>query len=164
MATATPVTAERLRRLADDGVLFAVVDACDRGDVPPRAWERGAPSLYAGTEDAALWAIAPYLFAVDGDLLDWIGERRNDAWGVFAVADCGLDALATHLRGLLVVRSPEGERWRFRFYDPRVLPAFLESCDDETRRGFFGPASAFGVWMAEEARLFHATGIRLVER
>lgn len=165
MAAATAVTAERLQRLAGDGVLYAVVDACDRADVPPMAWERGAgaASLYAGTEDAALWAIAPYLFAVDGELLEWTEARRDDAWGVFAVADCGLEALGRHLRELLVVQSPDGERWRFRFYDPRVLPAFLESCDEEARRGFFGPASAFGVRTAEGARLFHAKpGIRLV--
>jgi hypothetical protein len=160
---AAPLTPERLQRLAGEGVLYAVVDACDRADVPPMAWERGAgaASLYAGTEDAALWAIAPYLFAVDQEVLDWIGARRDDAWGVFAVADCGLEALGRHLREMLVVRSPDGERWRFRFYDPRVLPAFLESCDDQARRDFFGPASAFAVWTAEGARLFHAAPRRI---
>lgn len=165
--TQTLIEAAQLRRYAQAGELYALVDACDRADVPPMAWERGAraASLFAGTKDAALWAIAPYLFAADVELLEWIAETRAaDAWGVFVVADCGLDALARHLRELLVVQGAGGERLRFRFYDPRVLPAHLENCDEDALRGFFGPARAFGVPAVEGARLFYgaARKIRLV--
>jgi hypothetical protein len=165
--TQAVVEAAQLRRYGEAGELYAIIDACDRADVPPAAWERGARacSLFAGTDDAALWAIAPYLFAADAELLEWIAETRaEDAWGVFAVADCGLDALARHLRELLVVQSPDGERLRFRFYDPRVLPAHLESCDADALRGFFGPVRAFGVATENGPRLFYgaARKIRVV--
>ena len=167
MMTQAVVEAAQLRRYAAAGELYALVDACDRADVPPMAWERGAraASLFAGTDDAALWAIAPYLFAADAELLEWIAETRAaDAWGVFVVADRGLEALARHLRELLVVRSPDGERLRFRFYDPRVLPGHIESCDADALRRFFGPARAFGVATEEGARLFYgaARKIRVV--
>lgn len=165
--TQAVVDAAQLRRHAEAGELYAVIDACDRADVPPAAWERGAraASLFAGTEDAVLWAIAPYLFAADAELLDWIAATRPaDPWGVFAVADCGLEALARHLRELLVVQTPGGERGWFRFYDPRVLPGHLESCDADTLRAFFGPVRAFGVAEDEGARLFYgaARKIRVV--
>jgi hypothetical protein len=165
--TQAVVEAAQLRRYAEAGELYAIIDACDRADVPPMAWERGARavSLFAGTEDAALWAIAPYLFETDAELLEWIAETRAaDAWGVFVVADCGLVALARHLRELLVVRSPDGESMRFRFYDPRVLPGHLECCDADALRGFFGPARALGVAAEEGARLFYgaARKIRVV--
>jgi hypothetical protein len=165
--TQAVVASSQLRRYAHAGELYAIVDACDRADVPPMAWERGAraASLFAGTEDAALWAIAPYLFAADAELLEWIAESRAaDAWGVFVVAGCGLEALARHLRELLVVRSPDGERMRFRFYDPHVLPGHLESCDADALRGFLGPARAFGVATEEGARLFYgaARKVRVV--
>ncbi|HEX8450766.1 MAG TPA: DUF4123 domain-containing protein [Longimicrobium sp.] len=165
--TQAVVDAAQLRRYVDAGELYAIVDACDRADVPPMAWERGAraASLFAGTEDAALWALAPYLFAADAELLEWIAETRaEDAWGVFVMADCGLEALASHLRELLVVRSPDGERMRFRFYDPRVLRGHLESCDADALRGFFGPARAFGVAEEDGVRLFYgaARKIRVV--
>lgn len=155
------VDAAQLRRYADGGELFAIVDACDRADVPPMAWERGAraASLFAGTEDAALWSIAPYLFEADAELLEWIAAA--DAWGVFVVADCGLEALACHLRALLVVRPPAGERMWFRYYDPRVLPGHLESCDVDAVRGFFGPARAFGVATEEGARLFYGPALKI---
>lgn len=161
------VAAAQLRRYAEAGELFAIVDACDRADVPPAAWERGARacSLFAGTEDAPLWAIAPYLFEADAELLEWVAETRAaDAWGVFVVADCGLEALARHLRELLVVRSADGERLRFRFYDPRVLPGHLAHCDADALRHFFGPVRAFGVEEEEGARLFYgaARKIRVV--
>jgi hypothetical protein len=162
--TQAVVEAAQLRRYAEAGELFAIVDACDRADVPPAAWERGerACSLFAGTEDAALWAIAPYLFAADAELLEWIAETRaEDAWGVFMVADCGLEALARHLRELLVVQSSDGERLRFRFYDPRVLPAHIEGCDADALRRFYGPVRAFGVAAEDGARLFYGSARKI---
>ena len=148
------VSRERLRRYADDGELFAVVDACDRPEVPAMAWERGsrAASLFAGTEDAPLWALAPYLFEADEEMLDRLAGTQ--AWGVFVVADGGLDALAGHLRRLLVTRAASGEPVRFRFYDPRVLPAHLDGCGAEALRELFGPVRAFGVETEEGTILF----------
>ncbi len=153
---------DRLLRLAVAGELFAVVDACDRPDVPPAAWERGARacSLYAGTPDAELWAVAPYLFAADAELLAWIGETRaTDAWGIWVVAECGLEALARHLRTRLVVPGPDGEALHFRFYDPRVLPPHVDGCTDDELHALFGPARALGAPDEGGARLLHRASL-----
>ena len=44
-----------------------------------------------------------------------------------------------HLRRFLLVKNEAGARCRFRFYDQRVLRAFLPSCTPEETVHFFGP-------------------------
>lgn len=133
---------DELRALAAAGRLYAVIDACDTPSVPEKAREVGdarAVSLYRGSADEMYWAFAPYLFAVDGEVLDWIvGELWSEPWGIFAVADADLETVCRHFRRFLLVQSPEGEQWYFRFYDPRVLPTFLGTADHAQLEEFFG--------------------------
>ncbi|WP_420127654.1 DUF4123 domain-containing protein [Longimicrobium sp.] len=132
---------EELRELAAAGRLYAVIDACDTPAVPEKARELGetqAVSLYRGTADEQYWAFAPYLFAVDGDVLDWIAaDLWTQPWGIFAVADGDIEAVRRHFRRFLLVQAPDGEQWYFRFYDPRVLPTFLETADEQQLGEFF---------------------------
>ena len=138
-----------LREAADAGRLYAVLDACDTPSVPETAREVGdarAVSLYRGSAEEMYWAVAPYLFSVDGALLDWIVETLwAEPFGIFAVADDDLETLRRHFRRFLMVRSPEGAQWYFRYYDPRVLPTFLESANAEELREVFGPLRAYAV-------------------
>lgn len=138
-----------LRQWADTGRVFAVIDACDASTVPPRLRDMGedrAVSLYRGRAEEELWAIGPWLAQVDSAACDWIAQDLwSTPWGVFAVADSDLEAMRTHFRRFLVVESPDGEPLYFRFYDPRVLPAFLESCTPAELDELFGPVRAFGV-------------------
>lgn len=140
---------DELRELAGAGRLYAVIDACDTPAVPAKAMEVGeerAVSLYRGSAEEMYWAIAPYLFAINGELLDWIvAELWTEPWGIFAVADEDLEAVRRHFRRFLLVLSPEGEQWYFRFYDPRVLPTFLESADPFQTDDLFGILRGFGV-------------------
>jgi hypothetical protein len=140
---------DELRALAEAGRLYAVIDACDTPAVPEKARELGeerAVSLYRGSADEMYWAFAPYLFAVDGELLDWIvAELWAEPWGIFAVADEDLEAVRRHFRRFLLVQSPDGEQWYFRFYDPRVLPTFLQASTAEEIAELFGTLSAYVV-------------------
>lgn len=152
-STSTSSLAQLIRQ-ADRGALYAVLDACDEPRVPARVQsirpERAA-SLYRGAAADELAAIAPYLVRVDTELLEWIaGTLWADPWGIFAITDAGFDALRTHFRKFLLVDGPEGERWYFRFYDPRVLARFLPTCDAAQLTDFFGPVSAYG-WTDLEA-------------
>jgi len=117
-----------LRDLAASGRLYAIIDACATPSVVEKAWEIGethAISLYRGSADEMYSAFAPYLFAVDGDLLDWIlSELWTEPWGIFAVSDAEFDALRRHFRRFLIVGAGT-EQWYFRFYDPRVLRIVL---------------------------------------
>jgi Domain of unknown function (DUF4123) len=140
---------ERLREFAAAGQLYAVIDACDTPAVPEKARELGdsrAVSLYRGSADEMYWAFAPYLFVVDGDLLDWIvADLWTEPWGIFAVADKDLEAVRRHFRRFLLVRSPDGEQWYFRFYDPRVLKEFLSNGLRGELRALFGSLRMLGI-------------------
>lgn len=144
-----PTSLDELRGLAGAGRLYAVLDACGAPAVPEKCAELGsgrAVSLYRGSAEEMYWAFAPYLVAVDPALLDWIAaELWEEPWGIFAVSDAGLEALRRHFRRFLLVRGPNGEKWYFRFYDPRVLPAFLATCTAEERRELFGPLEGYGI-------------------
>jgi hypothetical protein len=137
-----------LSRNAEDG-LYAVIDACDELAVCAKATELGserAVSLYRGDPEEVYWDIAPYLFRVDADLIRWVLEEFKDKpWGFFAVARASLEEMRRHFRRFLLVKSPQGDGWYFRFYDPRVLQAFLASCREDELGAFFGPIQAFVV-------------------
>jgi hypothetical protein len=138
----------QLASAAKAGHLFAVVDACDAGWVPAVAEALGdsAASLYSGEAEETYWAIAPYVMSVDEAVLRWILDHVNpndEAWGIFAVSPAPASALRKHFRSFLQVSSPSGEPMYFRFYDPRLLPAFLIGCVEEELGSFFGPVSEF---------------------
>jgi hypothetical protein len=133
---------------AERGRLYAIVDATDTPDVPRRADAAGARavSLYRGRAEEELFAIAPFLFSVDAETLEWItGDLWSGPWGIFALSDASLEEMRSHFRRFLTVESPEGESWYFRFYDPRVLPTYLATCTPAELTAFFGPVRGFAV-------------------
>src|SRR5688572_27809744 len=112
-----------VRTLARGGMLYAILDACDAPAVPPKVESLGEArgvSLYKGTSQERYADIAPYLVAVDDELLDWILTTLwSEPWGVFAQTKASIDELRTHFRKFLIATGPNGEEWYFRFYDPR---------------------------------------------
>jgi len=142
------VTLEDLRQLAGEHRLYAVLDACDALAIQAKVRELG-PShvlcLYRGVVSPELQEVAPYLARVEAGLLQWLIETVwNEPWGIFLVAKLELEAVRQHLRKFLIVKDPEGETMYFRYYDPRVLPSFLASCNEQELADFFGGISAFG--------------------
>ena len=144
---ATPM--DELTKLAGDGTLFAVIDACDEPEVPAKLEELGrarSTCLYKGELDEETKEIAPYLVSVDTELLEWIYETFEERpWGMFVVAKSDLRTLRQHLRQFLVVQGIDDEPMYFFYYDPRVIVPFLESCDEEELEEFYGPVMAYGV-------------------
>ena len=143
----------QVRGWAKPGRLFALVDACDTPSVPERArsaTEHGgaqrAVSLYKGRAEEELWAIAPYLFAVDEPTFDWItSELWSTPWGCLILSDATIEELRVHFRRFLTIKTPAGEHWYFRFYDPRVLRAYLATCTDDEIASFLGPVRAIAL-------------------
>lgn len=137
----------RLRLLASEGTLWAVLDACDAPDVPARVQLRGPEKgdcLWKGTARERNWAVAPWLANVDLDLYGWIRETLwEEPWGVFVEARTTLDALRGHFRRIHVVEDPAGKKMVFRFYDPRVLGSYLRTATAAERAELFGPVEAF---------------------
>jgi hypothetical protein len=79
---------------------------------------REAPHLLrlpdvASTRRGAAGALAP------------LRNGYGKSWGIFLVSRAGHERLAASLRHLLIVRDDDGGPLYFRFYDPRVLRAFL---------------------------------------
>ena len=104
--------------------------------------------LFAGPLSPALRAAAPHLVHLAPDArftraflqLGWTGN-----WGVLTLAppDVTLPLLRRHLRTLLRVRDETGRTLMFRFYDPRVLRAYLPTCTAMEWQAVFGPVHQF---------------------
>lgn len=142
-----PVAARDVAGWAAAGQLYALVDGCVSPDIPAMAEQAGqgrAACLYLGRAAINYREQAPYLFRVDPAQAEALATRFDgQPWGVFLISSAGFDATRRHLRRFLKVRSPEGAGWLFRFYDPRLLPAFLRSSTPEELNAFFGPVQAF---------------------
>jgi hypothetical protein len=126
--------------------VFMVLDGARDPRIEPLVRDSGCESccLYSGVLSARLRAAAPYLVRLEPAaaftqrLLDlaW-GEE----WGCFArvEADLSLEALRKHLRTLLRVKDEFGKTLIFRYYDPRVLRAYLPTCLPAEVDAFLGP-------------------------
>jgi RHS repeat-associated protein len=134
-----------LDEAAAKGALYAIVDGCAVPGIAEIARDHGQGTcLYLGAARATHGDKAPWLFAVrEGERETLIASFGSVEWGCFLTSGEGHRRVRHHIRGMLTVRSPEGERWLFRFWDPRVLPAYLRASNERELNDFFGPISAF---------------------
>ncbi len=128
--------------------VYGIVDAAIDSDLPFEAQLRfGArmQSLFLPEVAEALWDVAPYLVTVDpsSPYLEHWARRWGKSVGVLLCARAEFDTLAAHLRSVFVVKDETGQDYFFRFYDPRVLHAFLPTCTPAQMAEFFGPIRAF---------------------
>jgi hypothetical protein len=71
-----------------------------------------------------------------------LDEGWGQSWGVFLkIADPSY--LRHHLRKFLKVRDEAGRWLLFRYYDPRVLRAYLPSCTPEEAKTVIGPIDSY---------------------
>lgn len=147
----------RLRLLAFDGALWAILDACDAPAVPARLKllppDRGG-CLWSGEAREKYWGVAPWLAKVDVPLLDWVRATLwAEPWGLFVESRATADVLRKHLRRRLIAEDANGKRMYFRFYDPRVLRTYLRTATPPERADLFGPVeSLWGVYGEAGAR------------
>jgi hypothetical protein len=128
--------------------IFAILDACDDPLILNRVREIGdsAIMLYQGNAAEDFYAIAPYIVQADEALLHWISENVfMNPWGILLSSAEPIQVVRRHLRKFLLVKSPEGQELYFRFYDPRVIAPFLDSCTTEEALAFFGPIKSIFV-------------------
>ena len=128
--------------------VFAIIDgarderiyAAVRGTFLPK------DCLYSGDLPWQLQLTAPYLVQLEREdrftryLID-AGWGSN--WATFLRTETGIKQLRRHLREFLRVRDESGRRLIFRYYDPRVLRAYLPTCWPAELDTFFGPITAF---------------------
>lgn len=143
-----PVSLTDLERLAAEGKLYAVLDACGSPPIQTKVGSLAPETvlcLYRTTNEDLL-KTAPYAVKVGRGLLAWLEATVwEEPWGIFLAATADLPTLRSHLRKFLVVKDPEDEDVYFRYYDPRILTSFLLACTDEELDKFLGPILAFGI-------------------
>ena len=128
---------------------FCILDAARVGREMEEAFTLNPnhDCLYTGEAKTDLGGVAPWLFRLDVDpsgFQSWFTEKGwGDSWGILIATDASFEACREHFRKFLEVRTPDGEECYFRFYDPRVLRAFLPSCDPQQIIEFFGPVDYF---------------------
>lgn len=109
--------------------------------------------LFNGKIPIVLARAAPYLIklSVNSPLFKKIYQQGfYNNWGIFfASYDSGKD-LKKHFQGLLRVKTEDGRRLYFRYYDPRVLRHYLPTCTPSELRTVFGGASKF--WVSGEEK------------
>lgn len=102
--------------------------------------------LYSGDLPWQLQMTAPYLVQLDKEdrfTRYVINSGWGKHWASFLRTETGIKQLRRHLREFLRVRDEAGKRLIFRYYDPRVLRAYLPTCWPAELDTFFGPISAF---------------------
>ncbi len=143
---------------------YAVIDACDSAMVQQKVHgnAEGVRCLFLGAAKENYWRIAPHVMKLTDDSLAWINsELSGDPWGIYIKSEAGIDAVHRHLRRFTKVRTPENKIVYFRFYDPRVLIAFVESSTPEELNEFFGPIDAFGCEVDETVAVLSKNGVKI---
>ncbi len=140
--------------------LYAILDAARDPRIYPGLRRLAASDqvmpLYQGTTATELAAVAPYIIClgVTNRVFDWIWtEGWGENWGIFVWSLVSPDTVRHHFRRLTMVRTENGQRLLFRFYDPRVLLPFLRTCNEEQLSEMFGPMQCFMLETQEGAAL-----------
>ncbi|MFT5731500.1 MAG: hypothetical protein ACJA2W_002954 [Planctomycetota bacterium] len=123
--------------------LYALLDAAKIENLLGVLAEFEPPSacLFSGKIEPSVALVAPYLVELEpgGSFSEWLLERYwgKDA-GVFLLSELELKGVRKHLKQFTMARLPDGEQAFFRFYDPRVLRAYLPTCTGEEIDQFLG--------------------------
>jgi len=135
--------------LTRDGLMaFAVLDGASVPGLLPRL-RRDRPEhacLYRGALEPGLAEVAPYLVRLKPGtaFTQWVMNKGwANHWGIFALSRQNLATVRRHFRGFLMIKAPDGRQLYFRYYDPRVLPAFLAVADDHQVKRLFGPVDCY---------------------
>jgi hypothetical protein len=113
-------------RIAESDCLSACLN---RGELPP---------------DVA--AASPWLIQLERDapISAWfLREGWGQGWGIIALSAMDVATMRRHLRTFMIVGLPDGRLVHFRWYDPRILRAYLPTCDAKEAAILFGPISRY---------------------
>lgn len=130
------------------GALYGVLDTARDELVLPFLYDAGVQhqSLYEGPRGEELALVAPYLMAFPPEaasLVELVTDRWGESWGIFLRSEASFRDVRRHLRRLLRVQLQDGRRVLFRFYDPRVLRAYLPTCSSDESAQMFGPITQY---------------------
>jgi hypothetical protein len=138
--------------------VFALVDGARDVRIAELVRASGLPwrSLYEGRSAKSLANSGPFLVDVGAELerAAVLLERGwGNAWGVWGTSTAGFAVLRAHFRRFLMVRDAGDRALYFRFYDPRVLAAFLPLASPEQNAALFAQVTRFVVEDDEDPSL-----------
>jgi len=119
-----------------DWSVYAVLDGARNELIYPAVHQSGCEfeCLYLGELDQELAEAAPYLVKLEkkDPFTEWlVQEGWGNSWGVFVRRAITIRNLKRHLRKFLMVYADDYKPLYFRYYDPRVLRAYIETCSTE---------------------------------
>jgi hypothetical protein len=137
-------TTSILAYLREQKNLHAVLDAARNEAILPLLESSGLrlKSLYDGEKGAEIAAFGPWLVELPegAPLLEaLVTEGWGDSWGIFLTSHVPFSDIRRQLRRHLMVKLPDGREVYFRYYDPRVLRTYLQTCTPDELAAFFGP-------------------------
>ena len=108
--------------------------------------------LYSGDIAYELEVTAPHLVQLefeDKSTHAFIKRGWGRSWGVFLKSDTRMERLRRHLRTFLTVKSWNGQKLLFRYYDPRILRVYLPTCTTSELQTVYGPIQHY--WTESES-------------
>ena len=123
-------------------VTHCLLDGAKLGKRLPEAmnFQTEINSLYRNIGKEDIEAVGPFLSKVNSDMFKWFSENGWGAsWGVLISSQATFGEIYRHFRHFLIIKTEEGKKLYFRFYDPRVLRVFLPTCTIQQLNEFFGP-------------------------
>ena len=115
-------------------------------------------SLFKGTIDEDLKEVAPYLCSdnfsheaiTTEDRAFLETEEQNIHSLIWLSSDMNINELHTHLQHFLSAKLKNGREALLRFYDPRVVPTFLNMLKAEQAEAFWKEIDQIALWGREE--------------
>ncbi|MDX2147474.1 MAG: DUF4123 domain-containing protein [Planctomycetota bacterium] len=100
--------------------------------------------LFSGKLTPRMEAAAAYAVRLEPGTTftrELMSSMWGKAWGILASVDenATMPEVRRHLRRFLRVGDEEGKTYYFRFYDPRVLRAYVPTCTNAEFAAFLGP-------------------------
>jgi hypothetical protein len=123
--------------------------------------------LFRGELPSPIAETAPYLVRLraGSPYARWLlRESQGQSWGWFCASPAGIMELCEHFRRLLIAQKENGAKVQFRFYDPRILSAYLPTCTGKELKQVFGPVRKFWVEDGRDLIEFSLQGQALRQR
>ncbi len=158
--TSAEARQDSLWRGVGEAKVYALLDGAAEVTLAARLFESRLPQrcLFNADLPPELAATAPYVVQLEAGhaLTEWLLDRGwGEAWGLYVQSSESLKELWRHFRRLLKVRLEDGREVFFRFYDPRILSAYLPTCTAEERAFVFGPVERFSTECARSGAWVH---------
>ncbi|MGK9066761.1 DUF4123 domain-containing protein [Stutzerimonas chloritidismutans] len=129
-----------------DSPAYLLLDGISVKNLPKRLYEWAeSPDfdvVYLETPWAELSDVSPCLVRLGGEhdtALAAFERNSHEEWGFLLFSHADRDALLKHLRWLVCVSHPSGEKLLLRLADPAVMHALLNQATQDNDATFFGP-------------------------